>query len=153
MSVDINVANELLNKKYNENETRELNETMYSPKFSSKTRSDAIASEAPDWKFIANERLQMLEQTTANLNGWYEAYCKEKERADKFEKLFLEFILSPEAKLDLINTEIKHTVSSPQQVNRRRANWPSVKKFAENKYAAHDAGFVLTQEDPIPKGE
>jgi hypothetical protein len=149
MGVDAKLANEFLKNKYAEktelgynltNEVTPLNK----PFLGIGGVGQVAKSSELSWKVLAEERAaallekqQLLIQFRDEMQAWYEAYKSEKERADKFENLFLE---SCTTAVELNETEIKHTVSSPAQVNRKRANWPSVRKLYES---AHDAGVGL----------
>jgi hypothetical protein len=106
------------------------------------------------WKVLAEERAaallekqQLLVQFRDEMQAWNEAYLKERERGDRLEKLLVDnFSIDYEEwriKISELNSAaapepIKHTVQSPAQVNRRRANWPAYKKAAERNFSAHD---------------
>ena len=143
-NVDASAANDLLKKKY---EHDVIAPTLAQPSLTQMKAPFQIKSSEKsevDWRFIAQERLQMMEQLRNEMNEWCEAFQKERERSEKFENLFLESILNPEVKVEVgkqteENNEVKHTISTPAQVNRKRANWPEVKRRAEEMF--HDAGI------------
>lgn len=146
MTSDVELAvkvqeDELLKKRANE---------LLAIKYQGKSNSDlpesgATAPEIPDeinWKFVAAERLQMLVQMRDDMQYWRDAYLHERARADRLVALEYNEAGAP----DETQQETKHTISSPAQVNRRRANWPSFKKRAEELTSVHDAGVVLNSD-------
>jgi len=168
MSVDAKLANELLDKKYTEkiengpvlknefNFTKDSAGKMYSDQLHSEMKPQRFISPAASsdntWKVLAEERAaallekqQLLVQFRDEMQAWNEAYLKERERGDRLEKLLVDnFSIDYEEwrKSELRPPDfpepIKHTVQSPAQVNRRRANWPAYKKAAERNFSAHD---------------
>jgi len=118
------------------------------------------ASSDNTWKVLAEERAaallekqQLLVQFRDEMQAWNEAYLKERERGDRLEKLLVDnFSIDYEEwrKSELRPPDfpepIKHTVQSPAQVNRRRANWPAYKKAAERNFSAHDAGTEIKED-------
>jgi len=159
MSVDAKLANELLDKKYTEKTENgpvlknEFNFTKDSKTPPQRFISNQTSSFDNTWKVIAEERAaallekqQLLVQFRDEMQAWNEAYLKERERGDRLEKLLVDnFSIDYEEwrKSELRPPDfpepIKHTVQSPAQVNRRRANWPTYKKAAERNFSAHDA--------------
>jgi hypothetical protein len=75
------------------------------------------------------EKTQLLIQMRDEAQAWHEAFLKERERADRYEKILFEGVVEKNE-----NPEVKHTVSTPAQVSRRRSNWPSVKATLEKRF-------------------
>jgi hypothetical protein len=145
------LANELLGKKYNPDDYTGINLNSPTSTTSPIAPSKISFKESElSWKLIAQERLQMLTQVRDEMQAWNEAYLKEKERGDRLEeKLFCLMNNIYGGPLVQENNsekedEVKHTVSSPAQVNTRRANWPRVKNELEKQHSAHDAGIQRT---------
>ena len=129
--IDLSAARELLGKKYSLPESSTSNRAVRIPGITE-------SSEKTDWKLIADERLAALQEKSQLLNAfqneindWKEAFFKEKERCDKFESLLLDQLIETRP---VETQEVKHTINPINQVNRRRANWPSFKAAAENKF-------------------
>jgi hypothetical protein len=96
-------------------------------------------SDTPDiWKILANERLQMMEQLRDEMHAWYDAYEKERERSDMFASLLLKNLGAVEE-----IKEVKHTVNTSEQVNRKRANWPHLKAEMERKFRVGQTGEII----------
>jgi len=127
-------ANELLEKKYSDKAELPQQENKKYPG----------VSPQPNWEFIAKERLQMLNQMQTEMIEWQEAYRRERARVDE---LFSKVLgLEVNKTIERSETEIKHSVMSPEQLSHTRARWPQVKAMKEKYYVeqarlAHDAGL------------
>ena len=147
------------------NFTKDSADKIYSDQLHSEMKPQRFISNqtAPfdnTWKVLAEERAaallekqQLLVQFRDEMQAWNEAYLKERERGDRLEKLLVDnFSIDYEEwrKSELRPPDfpepIKHTVQSPAQVNRRRANWPAYKKAAERNFSAHDAGTEIKED-------
>jgi hypothetical protein len=162
MSVDTELANSLLNKKY-ENESAgnikdfnsdKIRTNIYpkpTPNVTFPPLSTPTSNKEVDWKFLAQERLQIITEFQDAKNAWWEAWKLEKERADRLEaKLFSYmsgFVEGVQEISGAIVPEVKHSISSPAQVNRKRANWPSVKAQLEKKFSLSESTKESTQEN------
>jgi hypothetical protein len=163
MSVDTELANSLLNKKY-DSEGREIKTSISLPFSPENMRNPARLSRQNtaevDWKFLAQERLQIITEFQDAKNAWWEAWKLEKERADRLEAKLFSYMsgfveevqeIKEEQEIQKLQQEIKHSISSPAQVNRKRANWPSVKAQLEKKFSlSEDTKETKETED---KGE
>jgi len=84
-------ANELLEKKFEDvfkeksqcldRSTQLIDSSQDKGKFTQLN----LLPEKTEWRILATERLQMLEQFRDEMHAWYDAYLKEKERADRLE--------------------------------------------------------------------
>jgi hypothetical protein len=156
MSVDTELANSLLNKKY-DSEGREIKTSIsLSPEdMRNPARLNRQNTAEVDWKFLAQERLQIITEFQDAKNAWWEAWKLEKERADRLEaKLFSYmsgFVEGVQEISGAVAPEVKHSISSPAQVNRKRANWPSVKAQLEKKFSLPES--AQNTQETEDKGE
>jgi hypothetical protein len=150
---DLTLANALLEKKYgaggnaeNANAGSKMNfirETQKPPT----AASNSVLPSSVDWKFVAQERLQMLTHFQDEANEWKEAYVKERDRAD----LFIAQLMGLKSEIsENAPPEIKHTVNPLTSHKAKRASWPAYKKQMEALY--HDAGMNENIEN-ISQGE
>jgi hypothetical protein len=151
MSVDTGLANSLLNKKYDSDGMEIKTSTnlnlgdMRNP-----TKLNRQNTTEVDWKFIASERLQMMTELQDAKNAWWEAWKLEKERADRLEAKLFSYMDGFVEEISEVK-EVKHTTSSPAQVSRRRANWPSIKARLEKKFSLSENPIEDLRD--IKKGE
>jgi hypothetical protein len=154
MSVDTELANSLLSKKYDSLGNEIIPDNLSKSGIFNKhlgQQTNRQSTTEVDWKFIASERLQMMTELQDAKNAWWEAWKLEKERADRlFDKLFSYLDGFAEEIPEVRAQEVKHSISSPAQVNRRRANWPSVKAQLEKKFSLPESTQESIQEE---KGE
>jgi hypothetical protein len=182
MSVDTELANSLLNKKYDNDASVgniQFNPNQIStdyPKFTLPNPNKPVRPNVPfppqntspqiasnkevDWKFLAQERLQIITEFQDAKNAWWEAWKLEKERADRLEAKLFSYMsgfvegvqeIKEEQEIQKLQQEVKHTISSPAQINRKRANWPSVKAQLEKKFSLSES--AQNTQETEDKGE
>ena len=128
MSIDIDAANRLLQKKYEES-GGEIPEKTVS------NRPVKIPDAKIDWQIIAQNYLQMLEQMRDEAHAWNEAFLEEKKRSDRLEARLFD-VLGLEGGLK--KPEEKIAIQSPEQLNRRRANFFTQRKIYESRAHEND---------------
>lgn len=151
---DLTLANALLEKKYgNEGKISVEHPGIVTGSMGMNSRmsiqpiSTTAAPSSVDWKFVAQERLQMLTHFQDEANEWKEAYIKERDRAD----LFIAQLMGLKSEIsENAPPEIKHTVNPLTSHKAKRASWPAYKKQMEALY--HDAGMNENIEN-ISQGE
>jgi len=119
IEIDKDTANKLLEEKYGKKPAEP--KVVNSKKLESMRAPDEVS-----WELIAAERAELIIQFRDEAHAWWESYTKERERADKFENLYLGLV-AEETKPQ----ETKINVSSTEQINTRRARWPQFKAAAE----------------------
>src|ERR1700690_4576117 len=91
MSVDIDAANRLLQKKYEEGTgAQNVGQISFgpagtAPEINKKAPQIRSVLNTSDWEIVAHERLQMVNQLRDEMQAWNEAYLKERERGDRLE--------------------------------------------------------------------
>jgi len=126
MSIDIDAANRLLQKKYEEDAAPPPEKIKSLPL----ERSKDI-----NWQVIAQNYLQMLEQMRDEAHAWNEAFLEEKKRSDRLEARLFD-VLGLEGGLK--KPEEKIAIQSPEQLNRRRANFFTQRKIYESRAHEND---------------
>lgn len=134
-------ANELLKRRYNSSQETSINASIAAQ------RNNTNSNEA-NWKFIAQERLQMMEQLRDEMHNWQETYEKERVRCELLTKMLFESSLSEVTVVGKeydAPTEIKHTVNPVTAV--RKGNFFKQRRNLERMYSAHDAGVNLKEKE------
>jgi hypothetical protein len=155
MSVDTELANSLLNKKYDNLGNEIIPDNLSKSGIFNKhlgQQTNRQSTTEVDWKFIASERLQMMTELQDAKNAWWEAWKLEKERADRLEAKLFSYLDGFTEEIPEVAQEVKHSISSPAQVNRKRANWPSVKAQLEKKFSLPE-NTQEPEDIKIEKGE
>ena len=133
-------ANELLKRRYNSSQETSINASIAAQ------RNNTNSNEA-NWEFIAQERLQMMEQLLDEMHNWQETYEKERVRCELLTKMLtrsLSEVTVVEKEYDA-PTEIKHTVNPVTAV--RKGNFFKQRRNLERMYSAHDAGVNLKEKE------
>src|SRR5208337_4608393 len=123
MSIDIDAANRLLQKKYEEDAAPPPEKIKSLPL----ERSKDI-----NWQVIAQNYLQMLEQMRDEAHAWNEAFLEEKKRSDRLEARLFDVLGLEGGLKKQENPEEKIAIKSPEQLNRRRANFFTQRKIYED---------------------
>ena len=136
MSIDIDAANKLLQKKYEEgpaSATSSIGNMIFGPLSNTAKETPKppkFANNPSDWQMIAQNYLQMLEQMRDEAHAWNEAYLEEKKRSDRLEARLFDVLNLNQDNIEV--REEKINIQSPEQVNRRRANFPTMRKIYED---------------------
>jgi hypothetical protein len=145
MSVDLDAANRLLQKKYSEVSDFDLPQKIKLENEVAKglKSEPKFANNPSDWKMIAQERLQMLEQMRDEAHAWNEAYLEEKKRSDRLEARLFDVLDLNRTQPNQEIAEEKVVLKSPEQLSKRRANFFTQRKIYEDRNRAHDAGLDM----------